>query len=71
MVMAAKGHLTGVLSLLSEGANPDIKASNGMTAADWARKFGQSETANLIAEHSQVNSNTYLDHYKGLRCTSK
>ena len=58
--------------LLAQGADPNIKAENGMTAADCAQQFGHGELASLLREHaaSQVahgdiaNQALALSHYQ-------
>ncbi|XP_043915095.1 3'-5' RNA helicase YTHDC2 [Protopterus annectens] len=48
MVAAGRGFMSQVEQLISMGASVHIKASNGWTALDWARHFGQTETVDLL-----------------------
>ena len=58
--------------LLGQGADPNIKAENGMTAADCAHQFGHEELAVLLREHAQsqvahgdiANQALALSHYQ-------
>lgn len=56
MVMACKGRREEAESLLSMGAKPDLKAKNGMTAADFASKFNHSQIVDILQDHVQVRS---------------
>ncbi len=42
--------------LLAKGANPSLKDKNGLTAADWARKYNYTSTYNLIAQATPAAS---------------
>ena len=55
MVAAAKGNLEVATLLVSQGADPAIKAADSSIAADWAIKFGQTELAEFLKEHSTVS----------------
>uniref|UniRef100_A0A4W3JSE7 3'-5' RNA helicase YTHDC2 n=1 Tax=Callorhinchus milii TaxID=7868 RepID=A0A4W3JSE7_CALMI len=48
MIAAGRGFLSQVEQLLSMGANVSVKASNGWTALDWAKRFGQSDIVDLL-----------------------
>ncbi|XP_057177006.1 3'-5' RNA helicase YTHDC2 [Triplophysa rosa] len=51
MAAAGRGFLSQMEQLLSMGANVNAKASNGWTALDWAKHFGQPEAADLLESH--------------------
>ena len=65
-----RGDIASVL--LGQGADPMIKAENGMTAADCAEQFGHGELADLLRKHSQsqvdhgsiANQALALSHYQ-------
>ena len=40
MVAAGKGRMADVMTRLSHGADGQLKARDGSTAADWAQRFG-------------------------------
>ncbi|CAJ0958133.1 unnamed protein product [Ranitomeya imitator] len=48
MVAAGRGFLSQVEQLIGMGANVHSKASNGWTALDWAKHFGQVEVVDLL-----------------------
>ncbi|XP_056393423.1 3'-5' RNA helicase YTHDC2 [Hyla sarda] len=52
MVAAGRGFLSQVEQLIGMGANIHNKASNGWTALDWARHFGQTEVVDLLESYS-------------------
>ncbi|XP_077146608.1 3'-5' RNA helicase YTHDC2 [Ranitomeya variabilis] len=52
MVAAGRGFLSQVEQLIGMGANVHSKASNGWTALDWARHFGQVEVVDLLELYS-------------------
>ncbi|XP_073532332.1 3'-5' RNA helicase YTHDC2-like isoform X2 [Phyllobates terribilis] len=52
MVAAGRGFLCQVEQLIGMGANVHSKASNGWTALDWARHFGQTEVVDLLESYS-------------------
>ncbi|XP_073408067.1 3'-5' RNA helicase YTHDC2 isoform X2 [Dendrobates tinctorius] len=52
MVAAGRGFLSQVEQLIGMGANIHSKASNGWTALDWARHFGQTEVVDLLESYS-------------------
>ncbi|XP_073532333.1 3'-5' RNA helicase YTHDC2-like [Phyllobates terribilis] len=51
MVAAGRGFLCQVEQLIGMGANVHSKASNGWTALDWARHFGQTEVVDLLESY--------------------
>ncbi|KAA0717455.1 putative ATP-dependent RNA helicase YTHDC2 [Triplophysa tibetana] len=51
MAAAGRGFLSQMEQLLSMGANVNVKASNGWTALDWAKHFGQPEAVDLLESH--------------------
>ena len=65
-----RGDIASVL--LAQGADPMIKAENGMTAADCAEQFGHDELADLLRKHSEsqvdhssiANQALALSHYQ-------
>jgi ankyrin repeat protein len=58
MVAAGRGFSAVVDQLLALGANPSLKASNGWTALDWAKRFNQSEVVELLEAHMYVAVDT-------------
>lgn len=61
MVAAARNFLNTVEQLLILGANIWVKASNDMTALDWANLMNHKEAAELIQSYSdQVRFNFYF-----------
>lgn len=50
MSAAAHGRIDVIISLLANGADTSIKATNGFTATDIAQQFGQSEAAEVLEE---------------------
>ncbi|XP_053330262.1 3'-5' RNA helicase YTHDC2 [Spea bombifrons] len=52
MVAAGRGFLSQVEQLISMGANVLSKSSNGWTALDWAKRFGQNEVVDLLESYS-------------------
>ncbi|KAM3937213.1 3'-5' RNA helicase YTHDC2 isoform 2-T2 [Leptodactylus fuscus] len=52
MVAAGRGFLSQVEQLIGMGANVQNKASNGWTALDWAKHFGQTEVVDLLESYS-------------------
>jgi len=57
MVAAAKGDKTQVISLLSDGANPNVKDRNGMTAKVRAKNRGNTEIVGLLEDaESNISS---------------
>lgn len=55
MVAAAKGNLEVASLLISHGADPQTKAADNSTAADWATRFGHTEIADFLNDHSAVS----------------
>lgn len=51
MVSSGRGFLSQMEQLLSMGANVNIRASNGWTALDWAKRFKQPEAVDLLESH--------------------
>ncbi|XP_056099939.1 3'-5' RNA helicase YTHDC2 [Rhinichthys klamathensis goyatoka] len=51
MVSSGRGFLCQMEQLLSMGANVNIRASNGWTALDWAKRFKQPEAVDLLESH--------------------
>ena len=49
-VLAGKGYADEVATLLAHGADATVRANDGLTALDWAVKFGHAECAEMIAE---------------------
>jgi ankyrin repeat protein len=54
MAAAGKGHLEDAAALLTAGADPLLKSSDGSTARDWATRFGHDDLADFLATHMQV-----------------
>ncbi|OCU02238.1 3'-5' RNA helicase YTHDC2 [Xenopus laevis] len=52
MIAAGQGFLSHVEQLISMGANIHGKASNGWTALDWAKHFGQTDAVDLLKSYS-------------------
>ncbi|KAG9487928.1 hypothetical protein GDO78_007629 [Eleutherodactylus coqui] len=61
MVAAGRGFLSQVEQLIGMGANIHTKASNGWTALDWARHFGQTEVVDLLESYSATLEPGSLD----------
>uniref|UniRef100_A0A8C5N2A5 3'-5' RNA helicase YTHDC2 n=1 Tax=Leptobrachium leishanense TaxID=445787 RepID=A0A8C5N2A5_9ANUR len=61
MVAAGRGFLSPVEQLISMGANIHSKASNGWTALDWAKHFGQNEVVDLLESYSASLESGNLD----------
>ncbi|XP_073533333.1 3'-5' RNA helicase YTHDC2 isoform X2 [Phyllobates terribilis] len=61
MVAAGRGFLSQVEQLIGMGANVHSKASNGWTALDWARHFGQTEVVDLLESYSATLEPGSLD----------
>lgn len=57
MLAAGRGKVEIVEELLSLGADPLTRASNDWTALDWAQRFHQSGTAEVILAHLLVLQN--------------
>lgn len=51
MVAAGRGFPSLVEQLLALGANANLRASNGWTALDWAKRFNQAEVVELLEAH--------------------
>ncbi|XP_071964049.1 3'-5' RNA helicase YTHDC2-like [Antedon mediterranea] len=67
MVAAGRGYCDAVERLLNLGANVNIRASNDMTAMDWAKKMNQPEAVDIIEAHIaaiQSSCNTGVDLVK-------
>uniref|UniRef100_A0A8C4R1B1 RNA helicase n=1 Tax=Eptatretus burgeri TaxID=7764 RepID=A0A8C4R1B1_EPTBU len=60
IVASARGLPSQVKQLLSFGANPRLKTSNGMNAFDWATKFEQSDVMKVLEAHVD-NRDEYLE----------
>ncbi|KAL8128807.1 hypothetical protein V2J09_017962 [Rumex salicifolius] len=58
MVFAAKGRVGDVCMLLSLGADCHLKAQDGSTALDWAKRSERTEAAEIIDRHF-VNAPLY------------
>jgi hypothetical protein len=52
MMAAREGHETTALMLIERGANPQLKNSEGLTAAQLAERAGKSRVAAAIKEHT-------------------
>ncbi|XP_073514156.1 3'-5' RNA helicase YTHDC2-like isoform X3 [Phyllobates terribilis] len=61
MVAAGRGFLSQVEQLIGMGANVHSKASNGWTALEWARHFGQTEVVDLLELYSATLEPGSLD----------
>lgn len=55
MVSAGCGRLAETVALLNCGANPRATATDGSTAADWARQFRRGEVLHLLEEQDEVS----------------
>lgn len=72
MIAAGKGREEEAMVLLSNGADPLLKANNGSSAADWATQFGHTVLAEMLevaAEESaraeaMLKSASELSHYQ-------
>lgn len=51
MVAAGRGCFDVVEQLLNMGVNVNVRASNDLRAADWARHFGHGEIVDLLEAH--------------------
>ena len=54
MAAAGKGRLEDAAALLTAGADPSLKSSDGSTAQDWAARFGHDDLAEFLGTHMQV-----------------
>ncbi|XP_063151405.1 3'-5' RNA helicase YTHDC2 isoform X3 [Candoia aspera] len=61
MVASGRGFLNQVEQLISMGANVHIKSSNGWTALDWAKHFGQTEVIDLLESYCASLESGNLD----------
>ncbi|KAG7240878.1 hypothetical protein INR49_023452 [Caranx melampygus] len=61
MVAAGRGFLTHMEQLLSMGADISVKASNGWTALDFAKHFGQMEAVDLLKSSIPLREASSLD----------
>ncbi|XP_061480215.1 3'-5' RNA helicase YTHDC2 isoform X1 [Rhineura floridana] len=61
MVASGRGFLSQVEQLIGMGANVHIKSSNGWTALDWAKHFGQTEVADLLESYCASLESGNLD----------
>ncbi|CAH2296197.1 probable ATP-dependent RNA helicase YTHDC2 isoform X1 [Pelobates cultripes] len=61
MVAAGRGFLNQVEQLISMGANIHGKASNGWTALDWAKHFGQNDVVDILESYSSSLESENLD----------
>ncbi|NXG04246.1 YTDC2 helicase, partial [Sakesphorus luctuosus] len=52
MIASGRGFLSQVEQLFSMGASIHCRSSNGWTAVDWAKHFGQTEVADLLESYS-------------------
>ncbi|XP_009982820.1 PREDICTED: probable ATP-dependent RNA helicase YTHDC2 [Tauraco erythrolophus] len=52
MIASGRGFLSQVEQLISLGASIHCKSSNGWTALDWAKRFGQTEVVDLLESYS-------------------
>jgi ankyrin repeat protein len=48
MIASGRGFAPIVEQLLCLGANTNIRASNGWTALDWAKKFDRNDVIELL-----------------------
>ncbi|KAG8130831.1 hypothetical protein E2320_017417 [Naja naja] len=62
MVASGRGFLNQVEQLIGMGANVHIKSSNGWTALDWAKHFGQTEVIDLASLESGNLDESSLVH---------
>ncbi|XP_071794185.1 3'-5' RNA helicase YTHDC2-like isoform X2 [Asterias amurensis] len=60
MLAAGRGNVEIVERLLSLGANATKRASNDMTAIDWAKKFNQTDVIEVLQAHI-TNTQTETD----------
>ena len=51
MVLAGKGYLDEVATLLAFGADTSIQAKDGSTCLDWARRFKHEDCADLLQNY--------------------
>ncbi|NXC69510.1 YTDC2 helicase, partial [Anhinga anhinga] len=54
MIASGRGFLSQVEQLISMGASIHCKSSNGWTALDWAKRFGQTEVVDLLESSASV-----------------
>uniref|UniRef100_A0A8C5ETV0 3'-5' RNA helicase YTHDC2-like n=1 Tax=Gouania willdenowi TaxID=441366 RepID=A0A8C5ETV0_GOUWI len=60
MAAASHGFLPEMEQLLKQGANMNIKASNGWTALDFAKHFNQTEAVNLLEASIRLDESSVL-----------
>ncbi|XP_028318300.1 3'-5' RNA helicase YTHDC2-like isoform X2 [Gouania willdenowi] len=70
MAAASHGFLPEMEQLLKQGANMNIKASNGWTALDFAKHFNQTEAVNLLEASIPLQQLSRLDESSVLQCDS-
>uniref|UniRef100_A0A8C3JW07 3'-5' RNA helicase YTHDC2 n=1 Tax=Calidris pygmaea TaxID=425635 RepID=A0A8C3JW07_9CHAR len=61
MIASGRGFLSQVEQLISMGASIHCKSSNGWTALDWAKRFGQTEVVDLLESYSASVESGNLD----------
>uniref|UniRef100_H9GD25 3'-5' RNA helicase YTHDC2 n=1 Tax=Anolis carolinensis TaxID=28377 RepID=H9GD25_ANOCA len=61
MVASGRGFLSQVEQLIGMGANVHIKSSNGWTALEWAKHFGQTEVVDLLESYCASLESGNLD----------
>ncbi|XP_008936551.1 PREDICTED: probable ATP-dependent RNA helicase YTHDC2, partial [Merops nubicus] len=61
MIASGRGFLSQVEQLISMGASIHCKSSNGWTALDWAKHFGQTEVVELLESYSASLESGNLD----------
>ncbi|KAK3097209.1 hypothetical protein FSP39_007506 [Pinctada imbricata] len=61
MIAAARGFIPVVEQLLNLGANVRLRASNDWTAIDWAKKFNQTDIAELLESYIVEAETSTLD----------
>ncbi|CAH1253699.1 YTHDC2 [Branchiostoma lanceolatum] len=61
MIAAGRGNVAAVEQLLALGANINLRAPNGLTALDWARKFGQTDTVEVLEAYIASSEITVSD----------